>query len=328
MTPLMSPSAAAVWTSAQTDSREDTSTGAVLTSNPASLSTFAAASECPWLRSPSTTCLSALSRQLVDDAPMLQSSIDGEMRYGLSLAEERELIFGDGTAQHILGIVPQATAYETARNVVGDTKFDTLAHAIAQSIVALLPATGIVMNINDLEALKLIKNTLGNYIGGDAGGPFGPPIRSIWGLPVVGTPIMAAGQFLVGAYADGSQIFDRMGATLMISTENEDDFVRNLATFLVEERLRVHGPPPAGVGLRRVPIKIAAVCAVLVARRHRGQGVVISVMPPFKPWRCAIVLGIVVGDERGTAVAGLLRSLNFKLTLKGGQGRNCRTVSY
>ena len=27
-----------------------------------------------------------------------------------------------------------------------------------------------------------------------------------------------------------------MVATLIISTENEDDFVRNLATFLVEER--------------------------------------------------------------------------------------------
>jgi len=65
----------------------------------------------------------------------------------------------------------------------------------------------------------------------------GPPIRSIWGLPVVGTPVMPANQFLVGACYDGAQIFDRMGATLMISTENEDDFIRNLATFLVEERL-------------------------------------------------------------------------------------------
>jgi HK97 family phage major capsid protein len=178
------------------------------------------------------------SRQLVDDVPMLQSAVDGEMRYGLGLAEEAELLFGDGTGAHVLGIVPQATAYETARNnPANDTRFDTLAHAIAQSIVALLPATGIVMNINDLENLKVIKNTIGNYIGGDAGGPFGPPIRSIWGLPVVGTPVMPANQFLVGAFYDGAQIFDRMGATLMISTENEDDFIRNLATFLVEERL-------------------------------------------------------------------------------------------
>jgi hypothetical protein len=54
---------------------------------------------------------------------------------------------------------------------------------------------------------------------------------------VVGTPVMAPNPFLVDAFYDGAQIFDRWGATLLISTENEDDFVRNLATFLVEQRL-------------------------------------------------------------------------------------------
>jgi hypothetical protein len=61
---------------------------------------------------------------------------------------------------------------------------------------------------------------------------------------VVGTPVMPAGQFLVGAFYDGAQIFDRMGATLLISTEDQDNFVRNLATFLVEEWLRVHSAAP------------------------------------------------------------------------------------
>jgi hypothetical protein len=48
MTPVMSPSAAAVAVRACTDSREDTSTLAVLTSNPASASTSAAASALAW----------------------------------------------------------------------------------------------------------------------------------------------------------------------------------------------------------------------------------------------------------------------------------------
>ena len=50
----------AVSTSAWTDSRDDTSTVAVLTSNPASRSTSAAASAFSWRRSASTTCLPAL----------------------------------------------------------------------------------------------------------------------------------------------------------------------------------------------------------------------------------------------------------------------------
>jgi HK97 family phage major capsid protein len=174
------------------------------------------------------------SRQILDDAPQLQSTVDSELRYGLSLAEESELLFADGSGVHILGVVPQATAYETGRNVGGDTRFDTLAHALAQSAVALLPATGIVMNLDDLEALKIVKDDLHRYIGG---GPFGPPITSIWGRPVVGTPVMSAGHFLTGAFLDGAQIFDRQGANVLISTENEADFVENKATILCEERL-------------------------------------------------------------------------------------------
>lgn len=193
-----------------------------------------------------------VSRQAMDDAPMLQSTIDGELRYGLGVKEEEELLLGSGAGQHIYGIVPQATAYETSRNSTGDTAFDTLAHAIAQSEVALLPATGIVMNNDDLEAIKIIKDGNDRYIGG---GPFGPPITTIWGRPVVGTPAMAAGEFLVGAFLDGAQIFDRLDAEVLISSEDRDNFIKNMLTVRAEERLAmavkrpaafVHGAFPGG----------------------------------------------------------------------------------
>jgi HK97 family phage major capsid protein len=183
-----------------------------------------------------------VSRQALDDAPMLQSTIDGELRYGLSLAEETELLLGSGSGQHIYGIIPQATAYETSRDSTGDTAFDTLAHAIAQSEVALLPATGIVMNNDDLEAIKIIKDGNDRYIGG---GPFGPPITTIWGRPVVGTPAMAAGEFLVGAFLDGAQIFDRLDAEVLVSSEDRDNFIKNMLTVRAEERLAMAVKRPA-----------------------------------------------------------------------------------
>lgn len=196
-----------------------------------------------------------VSRQAMDDAPMLQSTIDGELRYGLSVKEEEELLLGSGAGQHIYGIIPQAAAYETSRDGTGDTAFDTLAHAIAQSEVALLPATGIVLNDNDLESLKIIKDGDDRYIGG---GPFGPPITTIWGRPVVGTPAMAAGEFLVGAFLDGAQIFDRLDAEVLVSSEDRDNFIKNMLTVRAEERLAmavkrpaafVHGAFPAGAGV-------------------------------------------------------------------------------
>ena len=74
ITPVMSPSAVEVSTSAWIDSREDTSTVAVVTSKPALLSTSAAASALLWRRSASTTCLPALTRRAmacpIEPAPM------------------------------------------------------------------------------------------------------------------------------------------------------------------------------------------------------------------------------------------------------------------
>src|SRR5215207_1570040 len=74
MMPVTSPSAVTVWTSACTDSRDDTSTVAVLTSNPALLRTLATASVFSWRRPANRTCLPALTRRAIawpiDPGPM------------------------------------------------------------------------------------------------------------------------------------------------------------------------------------------------------------------------------------------------------------------
>jgi HK97 family phage major capsid protein len=54
---------------------------------------------------------------------------------------------------------------------------------------------------------------------------------------VVPSLSMTAGDFLVGNFATGAQIFDRMNATVEVARQNEDDFVRNMISILAEERL-------------------------------------------------------------------------------------------
>jgi HK97 family phage major capsid protein len=48
---------------------------------------------------------------------------------------------------------------------------------------------------------------------------------------------MQVSHFLTGAFRLGAQIFDRMSMEVLLSTENEDDFVRNMITIRAEERL-------------------------------------------------------------------------------------------
>lgn len=178
---------------------------------------------------------SKVSRQMLADAPGLRSMLDGELTYGVSLKEETEFLFGDGSSNHLHGIIPQAEEFDVTRlaGVPAVNSFDVLRAAIGQVEDALLQATGIVLNNRDLEAMQLIKDGQDRYIGG---GPFGPAITSIWGRPVVGTPAMERGEFLVGAFLDGAQIWDREEVSVLVSTENENDFIHNMATVLCEER--------------------------------------------------------------------------------------------
>jgi HK97 family phage major capsid protein len=67
----------------------------------------------------------------------------------------------------------------------------------------------------------------------------------LWGLPVVDTPAMAVDSFLVGAFRFGATLYDRMGVEILISTENADDFEKNLATMRAEERIALAVKRPA-----------------------------------------------------------------------------------
>lgn len=174
------------------------------------------------------------SRQIMSDAPMLASYIDGKLRYGLAYKEEQQLLNGDGTGQNLLGIIPQATAYSAPLTVTGATTLDTLRLAMLQAVLAEFPATGHVLNPIDWAGIELTKDAEGRYI---IGQPQGVASPTMWGLPVVATQAITSGKFLTGAFKLGAQLFDRWQSRVEVATENEDDFVKNLVTILAEERL-------------------------------------------------------------------------------------------
>ncbi len=174
------------------------------------------------------------SRQLLDDAVGLVSYIDGRARYGLRFAEEAQLLYGNGAGQNLSGIIPQASAYAAPFTPTSETPIDRLRLAILQATLALYPATGIVLNDTDWARIEMTKDTQGRYIIGNPQGQISP---TLWGLPVATTLAMNVNQFVVGAWRMGAQIFDRMAIEVLLSTENEDDFVKNMITIRAEERL-------------------------------------------------------------------------------------------
>ena len=175
------------------------------------------------------------SKQIMDDFTQLKSLVDLELRYGLKYVEEQQLLFGDGTGVNLHGIVPQATKFNKAFAVEKHNAIDDIRLAMLQAQLARLPSSGIVMHYQDWAKVELLKNEVGNYLYGN---PSLSAIPSLWSLPIVETEIASfVGKFLTGGFAGGAQIFDREDANVVISTENNDDFEKNMITIRCEERL-------------------------------------------------------------------------------------------
>lgn len=175
------------------------------------------------------------SKQILDDFAQLQSTVDAEMRYGLKYVEEQEILFGDGTGAHLKGIIPQATAFNAAFAVEKETGIDVLRLAMLQAQLARFPASGHVLHFTDWARIELSKDELGRYI---LANPAQLTTPTLWGLPVVATEAAKfLGKFLTGAFNSGAQLFDREDANVVISSENADDFEKNMISIRCEERL-------------------------------------------------------------------------------------------
>jgi len=175
------------------------------------------------------------SKQILDDFAQLQSTVDAEMRYGLKYVEEQEILFGSGADGHLHGIVPQASDFAPAFDPSDRTPIDDLRLAILQAQLARLPVDGFVVHFTDWARIELTKNPNGDYILANPLRLAGP---TLWGRPVVETEVPEfEGEFLAGAFQTGAQIFDREEANVVISTENVDDFEKNMVSIRCEERL-------------------------------------------------------------------------------------------
>lgn len=171
------------------------------------------------------------STQVLDDAPMLESYINTRLLYGLALEEEEEILLGDGSAGTLNGLMNQATAFN--RSTAG-TKIDILRRAITQLQLSEFEAEFIVLNPVDWEDIELTKDSEGRYILAKPESMLAP---RLWGLPVIATNTMPQGQYMVANGSMAAQIWDRQDANVQLSTEDSDNFRKNMVTIRAEERI-------------------------------------------------------------------------------------------
>ncbi|REF69950.1 phage major capsid protein [Paracoccus versutus] len=185
-----------------------------------------------------------VSRQAMEDAQQLQTEIDTELRYGLMLAEEGQLLKGDGVGQNLEGLVTAATAFVPAFAVAGETMIDTLRLALLQASLAEYPADGIVLHPTNWAQIELTKDGEFRYIFANVMQLAGP---QLWGHPVVQTQSMDLDEFLTGAFKAAATIYDRMDPEVIASSEDRDNFIKNMITVRAEERLALAIKRPAAL---------------------------------------------------------------------------------
>lgn len=179
--------------------------------------------------------------ELFADYLAMASYINQRLPYMVERTEEDQILNGDGTGQNLTGIM-QTSGIQTQAKA-SDTNPDAIYKAMTKiRAIAFFEPDGVVVNPNDWQILRLLKDSAGQYLGG---GPFtgaygnSPLVAfdSIWGKPCAITTAIAAGTALVGAFRLGAQYFMRQGLTVDMTNSDQDDFVKNLLTIRCEERL-------------------------------------------------------------------------------------------
>lgn len=182
----------------------------------------------------------AAHRNVLADEPQLRSIIDNELMYGLRLLEDSQILNGDGNGENLMGVLstPNIQEYawsDGAVTPVPDTKADALRRAATLSFLAYYEPSGVVMHPNDWEDIELTKDSNGQYLLAVSIATGGSP--RVWRMPIVDTPAMPEGTALVGAFGTAAQLYDREEASIRISEQHADFFIRNAIVILAEQRL-------------------------------------------------------------------------------------------
>lgn len=175
--------------------------------------------------------------ELLNDAPYLESVVRGRGVYELQKAIESYLV---STLLGTSGI--DAT-------VNSGITFDNLLKAkMAVNVNTGYDADAIIINPADLQTLLLTKDgangTVGQYLmGGPAYAPYGNGAYGaylpIWGMKVVSSSAIASGTAIVGAFKACASVITKAGEgfRVEVANQNEDDFVKNMITVRIEERV-------------------------------------------------------------------------------------------
>jgi HK97 family phage major capsid protein len=174
-----------------------------------------------------------ISRQMLDDVPAMTSFLQARLLEKYLLAEDSQLLFGNGSAPNLTGLTINAAAFSGAATV----DVEQLVQAIAQVEASNYSATGILINPSDWANIVNTKNTNSAYSLPGSTVVTTDGTLSIAGIPIYKSTAITADKFLVGDWSMGAQIMQNQGISVQFSEMDSDNFQKNMITVRVEARI-------------------------------------------------------------------------------------------
>ena len=200
-----------------------------------------------------------ISDEMLEDAPQIQSYINGRLSLFVRIEEERQLLRGTSGGNEVQGLLTGRGVPVYAGGTAAGNKAVQLFKAMnGMRGSAFLEADWMIVNPADWQDMRLLTDSAGQFFGG---GPFmgqygnngvvgmsgqlAEPTDSIWNKPVYVTGAVGAGTAVVGSRA-AAQVWRRGGLSVEATNSHADYFQRNLVAIRAEERLGLAVYRPTG----------------------------------------------------------------------------------
>ncbi|WP_330335724.1 phage major capsid protein (plasmid) [Streptomyces sp. NBC_00536] len=181
-------------------------------------------------------------KNILADEPRLKQFINSRLIEGIKFAEDYDLLHsagGDGTSITGLFNTPGVQQY-TGRS--SDKYSIQMRRAMTKALLAEYEPTGVVLSPTMWEEVEVETDDTGAFrvalqvaVGAQ---------KKVWRINVVETTAMPDGQYLLGAFGMGAQLYDRENVSVTVSSENSDNFERGVLTFRADERLALEVSRP------------------------------------------------------------------------------------
>ena len=174
-----------------------------------------------------------ISEEMLADTPQLTSYLSARAPEKLLEVEDVNILSGNDLGG-IINSAPAFAAGDYADTVEAANQFDVIVASLNQLALLNYNADTILLNPTDFHKILLLKDTTNNYLKDQVYGGLTPVFM---GVRVVLNSAIVAGDFLIGNFSVGTQLWVRQGVNVEFFREDGTNVRDGFVTVRVSERI-------------------------------------------------------------------------------------------